>query len=113
MRTEHEVPPRVKDSRVITDWLLRHPFIHFAIGFCYWFTAVSILNSLWVHFFHAASWTEGHVYFFSFFMAVAFHFIYRRRMKVGFDVWLFRWASRLGLRKRLEAAIAAKNVENR
>jgi hypothetical protein len=107
---EHEVPPsrRLKDLRLITDWLLRHPFIHFAVMFCYWFTAVSILTSLWVHLFHAESWTEGRVYFFSFFMAVVFYFIHRRRMKIGYDVWLFRWASRLGLRRWLDATVAKR-----
>jgi hypothetical protein len=78
---EHEVPPRRRDFGVIKGWLLNHPFIHFAVMFCYWFTATSVLNSLWVHGFHRSSWTEGHIYFFSSFMAIAFYFTYRHRMK--------------------------------
>jgi hypothetical protein len=78
---EHETPSRQKDFREIAPWLLRHPVIQFAITFCYWFMAASVLNSVWVQVFRATSWTEGYIYLFSPFMAVVFYFMYRGRMK--------------------------------
>jgi hypothetical protein len=108
---EHEVPSRLQDYRVIGSWLLRHPLIHFGVVFCYWFTAVSIVSPVVEHFSHQVAWSQFHITFFSFFMAVVFYIQHRHRLKIGYDVWLLKWASRLGLRKPLERAIKAKSAK--
>src|SRR6266404_2942407 len=82
IQVEREVPPRISDAPVIRGYLLRHPLIHFAVTFCYWFTGVSLLHFIdahWLRFFEPQS--ESYRLFFAFWMAVIFYTIGRRRMR--------------------------------
>lgn len=83
---EVEVPPREAEYPQVARYLQRHPFIHFAVTFCYWFTAVTILEDLQAHFWQLwPTWSQASRYTFAFTMTLVFYISARlsRRFKAA------------------------------
>jgi hypothetical protein len=82
IQVEREVPPRTSDAPIIRGYLLRHPFIHFAVTFCYWLTGVSLLHFIDAHWLRLLQpQPDSYRLFFAFGMAVIFFAEARRRMR--------------------------------
>jgi len=61
VQTEREVPPRGKKLPLLSTYLSRHPLLHFGMTFCYFFTFISLFNSLAVHVLQFGErWSESH-----------------------------------------------------
>jgi hypothetical protein len=65
------------DDQIIKRYLLRHPFIHFSVTFCYWFTGASLIHLLF------PSWSSPYAHHLSFvvIMAVAVYLLHRHFIK--------------------------------
>lgn len=75
---EPEVSPGESNYRQIADFLRRHPFVHFSVMFCYWFTAVAIFDDLQATLWQIwPRWSQAHHYSFALSMAVSF-FLFTR-----------------------------------
>jgi hypothetical protein len=78
---EAEVSSRKAEYLQITRFFQRHPFIHFAVHFSYWFTAVTILDDLQARLGQLwPAWPQDYRYSFAFSCAVIFYISSRFRM---------------------------------
>jgi hypothetical protein len=78
---EAEVPSREAEYLQITRFFQLHPFIHLAVHFSYWFTAVTILDDLQSRLWQLwPAWTQDYRYAFAFSLAVIFYIASRFRM---------------------------------